>query len=227
MNTIAERIKFAMKVKNKRQVEIVRDTGISKGAFSSYLSGQYNPKMDKLALIADSLAVDVKWLIGENVPMQTTPTESDTIPQYVFYNKSCSEYLLDGSDDTYIGLMNEHCALIPRFYVLVNRSMNEMHILPLFFRKDSSQFYEYPSVLLTPNGHNTFTKDFDSIHMVLETSVIYYYGVDPVTCEPQITGLTYSPKEKCYKITNGKSTPVTAFVKELEKESFYLKQNTL
>lgn len=92
---------------------------------------------------------------------------------------------------------------------------------------DSSQFYEYPSVLLTPNGHNTFTKDFDSIHMVLETSVIYYYGVDPVTCEPQITELTYSPKEKCYKITNGKSTPVTAFVKELEKESFYLKQNTL
>lgn len=132
MNTIAERIKFAMKVKNKRQVEIVRDTGISKGAFSSYLSGQYNPKMDKLALIADSLAVDVKWLIGENVPMQTTPTESDTIPQYVFYNKSCSEYLLDGSDDTYIGLMNEHCALIPRFYVLVNRSMNEMDGVKFF-----------------------------------------------------------------------------------------------
>ena len=31
MNTIAERIKFAMKVKNKKQIEIVRDTGISKG----------------------------------------------------------------------------------------------------------------------------------------------------------------------------------------------------
>ena len=54
MNTIAERIKFAMKVKNKKQIEIVRDTGISKGAFSSYLSGQYNPKLDKLQLIADS-----------------------------------------------------------------------------------------------------------------------------------------------------------------------------
>lgn len=122
--------------------------------------------------------------------------------------------------------MNEHSALIPRFYVLVNRSMNEMHILPLFFRKDSSQFYEYPSALLTPNGHSIFTKDFDSIHIVLETSVIYYYGVDPVACEPQITELTYSQTEKCYKITDGEPTPVTAFVKELEKESFYLKQNT-
>ena len=54
MNTIAERIKFAMKAKNKKQVDIVKDTGISKGAFSSYLSGQYNPKADKMELIADS-----------------------------------------------------------------------------------------------------------------------------------------------------------------------------
>ena len=29
MNTIAERIKFAMKAKNKKQVDIVKDTGIS------------------------------------------------------------------------------------------------------------------------------------------------------------------------------------------------------
>ena len=54
MNTIAERIKFAMKAKNKKQVDIVKDTGISKGAFSSYLSGQYNPKADKMERIADS-----------------------------------------------------------------------------------------------------------------------------------------------------------------------------
>ena len=51
MNTIAERIKFAMKAKNKKQVDIVKDTGISKGAFSSYLSGQYNPKADKMEQI--------------------------------------------------------------------------------------------------------------------------------------------------------------------------------
>ena len=72
MNTIAERIKFAMKAKNKKQVDIVKDTGISKGAFSSYLSGQYNPKADKMELIADSLDVDLRWLYGQNVPMEHT-----------------------------------------------------------------------------------------------------------------------------------------------------------
>ena len=49
-----------VKAKNKKQVDIVKDTGISKGAFSSYLSGQYNPKADKMELIADSLDVDLR-----------------------------------------------------------------------------------------------------------------------------------------------------------------------
>ena len=98
MNTIAERIKFAMKAKNKKQVDIVKDTGISKGAFSSYLSGQYNPKADKMELIADSLDVDLRWLYGQNVPMEHT-SQNDNALQYVFYNNSCSEYLLDNLDD--------------------------------------------------------------------------------------------------------------------------------
>ena len=100
MNTVAERIKFAMKAKNKKQVDIVKDTGISKGAFSSYLSGQYNPKADKMELIADSLDVDLRWLYGQNVPMEHT-SQNDNALQYVFYNNSCSEYLLDDLDDIY------------------------------------------------------------------------------------------------------------------------------
>ena len=86
MNTIAERIRFAMKAKNKKQIDIVKDTGISKGAFSSYLSGQYNPKADKMEQIADSLDVDLRWLYGENVPMQTGSQKQEQALPYVFYN---------------------------------------------------------------------------------------------------------------------------------------------
>ena len=111
MNTIAERIKFAMKAKNKKQVDIVKDTGISKGAFSSYLSGQYNPKADKLELIADSLDVDLRWLYGENVPMEHTSQNNNAL-QYVFYNNSCSEYLLDNLDDIYIAMMTQYTACL-------------------------------------------------------------------------------------------------------------------
>ena len=227
MNTIAERIKFAMKAKNKKQVDIVKDTGISKGAFSSYLSGQYNPKADKLELIANSLDVDLRWLYGENVPMQTVPQGNDTVLQYVFYNNTCSEYLLDDSSDMYIAMMTQYSALIPRFYVLINRSGNEMHILPIFLREDCSEFYECPSDLFYSDRHAIFTKDFESINMVLITSNIYYYAIDTKTIEPKVIMLSYSQADDCFKISNEThGFHIKTFEKEIEKEALYLKYHT-
>ena len=225
MNTIAERIKFAMRAKNKKQVDIVKDTGISKGAFSSYLSGQYNPKADKMELIADSLDVDLRWLYGQNVPMEHT-SQSDNTLQYVFYNNSCSEYLLDNLDDIYIAMMTQYAALIPRFYVLVNRAGNAMHILPLFLKEDSSEFYECPSDFFYSDRHTIFTRDFESIHMVLTTATIYYYGIDTKTYEPKVTKLAYSKTDDCFYIDNGiQDAHIKAFEKEQIKESLYLKYN--
>lgn len=223
MNTIAERIKFAMKAKNKKQVDIVKDTGISKGAFSSYLSGQYNPKADKMELIADSLDVDLRWLYGQNVPMEHT-SQNDNALQYVFYNNSCSEYLLDDLDDIYIAMMTQYAALIPRFYVLVNRAGNAMHILPLFLKEDSSQFYECPSDFFYSDRHTIFTRDFESIHMVLTTATIYYYGIDTKTYEPKVTMLSYSQADDCFQICNEPyGFHIKAFEKEIKKEALYLK----
>ncbi len=225
MNTIAERIKFAMKAKNKKQVDIVKDTGISKGAFSSYLSGQYNPKADKMELIADSLDVDLRWLYGQNVPMEHT-TQNDNSLQYVFYNNTCSEYLLDNLDDIYIAMMTQYAALIPRFYVLVNRGGNAMHILPLFLKEDSSQFYECPSDFFYSDRHTIFTRDFESIHMVLTTATIYYYGIDTKTYKPKVTKLAYSQADDCFYIDNGiQDIHIKAFEKEQMKEALYLKYN--
>ena len=95
----------------------VKDTGISKGAFSSYLSGQYNPKADKTELIADSLDVDLRWLYGENVPMENTQKDDPAL-QYVFYNNSCSEYLLDDLDDMYIAMKTQYSASFHVFMFL-------------------------------------------------------------------------------------------------------------
>ena len=88
---------------------------------------------------------------------------NNTALQYVFYNNSCSEYLLDDLDDMYIAMKTQYSALIPRFYVLVNRSGNEVHILPLFLREDSSEFYECPSDFFYSDRHTIFTRDFENI----------------------------------------------------------------
>ena len=221
MNTIAERIKFAMNVRSKKQAELVRETGISKGAFSSYLSGLYNPKMDKLELIANALDVNVNWLSGENVPMENGSDRENTPAEYVFYKES--EYLINDEDNVYLGLMTQNSALIPRFYIYANVSTNEMHILPLFLREDSKRFYQCPPELLTLEGHEIFTRDFDTLGLTLASSQIYYYGIDTSTYETQISSLEYSLQKKCYKECEETPFPVEEFIREIKKEALYLK----
>ena len=143
-----------------------------------------------------------------------------------FITTSCSEYLLDNLDDIYIAMMTQYAALIPRFYVLVNRSGNEVHILPLFLREDSSEFYECPSDFFHADRHSVFTRDFDSINVELSTATVYYYGIDTKTYEPKVTTLSYSQADDYFYIDNGiQSGHIKAFEKELMKETLYLKHN--
>ena len=183
MNTIAERIKFAMNVRNVKQVEMVQRTGITKGAFSSYLSGNYNPKKDKLELIADALDININWLMGENVPMENSNATDNQTTGYVFYKEM--EYLLNDKDTAYIGFQTQYGALIPRYRIYVDVSLNEMHIVPIFLREDSKECYQYPKELTQPESYEIFTRDFASIHMTLATSQIYYYGINEKTLEKE------------------------------------------
>lgn len=149
MNTIAERIKFAMNVRNVKQVEMVQRTGITKGAFSSYLSGNYNPKKDKLELIADALDININWLMGENVPMENSNATDNQTTGYVFYKEM--EYLLNDKDTAYIGFQTQYGALIPRYRIYVDVSLNEMHIVPIFYGKIQKNVINIQKNLLNQN----------------------------------------------------------------------------
>ena len=82
MATTADRISEAMKLRDIRQADLVKKTGISKGALSSYISGRYVPKQNNVYLIAQALDVSEAWLMGGDVPMQRiespTLTRRDT-----------------------------------------------------------------------------------------------------------------------------------------------------
>lgn len=102
--------------------------------------------------------------------------------------------------------------------------MNEMHLIPTFLREDSADFYECPAELFSAEKHSVFTRDFDSIHMVLDTSTIYYYGIDTETLTPKISELNYSQNEKRYLLSSETENGyIKRFVRELEKESLYLR----
>lgn len=69
MKTSKERIAEAMRIRNISQSKLTRDTGISKGAISSYLSGRYEPKQDSIYKLAKALNVNEAWLMGYDVSM--------------------------------------------------------------------------------------------------------------------------------------------------------------
>lgn len=75
MKTIAERLKEAMNRIDISQAELVKRTGINKGALSSYLSGRYSPKQKAIFELAKALHVSEAWLLGYDVPMNRKEDE--------------------------------------------------------------------------------------------------------------------------------------------------------
>lgn len=67
-NIIGNRIKEAMKKNGLKQADIVKMTGINKGALSSYISGKYEPKSANIYKLAIALNVEPIWLTGLDVP---------------------------------------------------------------------------------------------------------------------------------------------------------------
>ena len=70
IDSTANRIRTAMQRAKMKQIDIVRETGIDKGALSSYLKGKYEPKQDVIYKLAKALNVSEMWLWGYNCSME-------------------------------------------------------------------------------------------------------------------------------------------------------------
>lgn len=75
VESVAQRLRVAMNISGKTQADLVRDTGISKGTLSRYLSGKFEPKQIAINKLALALNVAEFWLWGCDVPMER-PTET-------------------------------------------------------------------------------------------------------------------------------------------------------
>ena len=66
----SERIATALAIRNMKQSELCDRTKIPKSAISQYISGAFEPKQDRIYLIARALDVSEAWLMGYDVPME-------------------------------------------------------------------------------------------------------------------------------------------------------------
>lgn len=74
---LIERLKSVLEERGISKAELSRRTGISNSSLSEYLSEKYEPKQDKIALIAKALNVSPAWLLGFETPTPTTKTATD------------------------------------------------------------------------------------------------------------------------------------------------------
>ena len=79
--TCAERIKKALTIKGMKQSDLCRLTKIPKSALSQYISGAFEPKQDRIYLMAQALNVNETWLMGLDVPMERQDKLKNASPE--------------------------------------------------------------------------------------------------------------------------------------------------
>ena len=79
IDSFKSRMAKALTLRGMKQVELSRLTGIDSGTINNYLSGKYEPKQDRLEIIAEALDVDPVWLMGYDVPMERDKNTPDKI----------------------------------------------------------------------------------------------------------------------------------------------------
>lgn len=94
VSTTKERLREAMRLCNKKQIDLVNDTGINKGTISRYLSGKYEPKSDAVSKLAVALDCSETWLWGYDVPRQRKPEQkkNDATNRIIKRMKSDTEF---------------------------------------------------------------------------------------------------------------------------------------
>ena len=69
-SSTSERLKEAMRIRQLKQADLSRLTGLAKGGISNYVTGRYEPKSDVINKLAKALNCSEMWLWGYDVPME-------------------------------------------------------------------------------------------------------------------------------------------------------------
>lgn len=70
IETCGKRIEQALILRNMRQSELCEKAGVPKSSLSLYLRGAYEPKQDRICMMAEALNVSEIWLMGYDVPLE-------------------------------------------------------------------------------------------------------------------------------------------------------------
>ena len=112
--SFSSRLNEAMALRNKKQADLIRSTGLSKQQLSQYVRGHFTAKLPALHILAEALDVNEVWLMGYDVHMKrettvSTTNETEKIYQKIsFYQtdieKGTGEWLIEGHEYDFVRL---------------------------------------------------------------------------------------------------------------------------
>jgi len=137
IDTFANRLNYAIELRNITPTELCKVTGIDKSQISSWRSGRYKAKQKSITLLAKALHVNPVWLIGYDVQMNmqfdnlegvNKTTNTKTVPIYGYVPAGipidCIQELIDTeeinvdnitSDKEYFGLKIKGDSMYPEY----------------------------------------------------------------------------------------------------------------
>lgn len=82
----AERFVDAMRIRGKKQKDIVRITGIDRGTISNYATGKYVPKSEKIKKIAEALEVSEAFLLGYTDQLRPLTAQEELLAWFDYHS---------------------------------------------------------------------------------------------------------------------------------------------
>ena len=71
VSSVSKRLAEALSYFGISQAELVKRTGLNKGAISSYINARYEPKQNAIYAISKALNINESWLMGYDMPMMS------------------------------------------------------------------------------------------------------------------------------------------------------------
>ena len=109
-SSTSERLKEAMRIRQLKQADLARITGLAKGGISNYVTGRYEPKSDVISKLAKALNCSEMWLWGYDVPMERQKNSPTEEPELSEGEKMWLELYNRVSEETRVTLTKMMCS---------------------------------------------------------------------------------------------------------------------
>ena len=199
LNTFAERLDYALKVKNKKQVDLATNTGLSTALISQYLNGKFIAKSDKATIIADYLGINELWLMGLSDDFEKRKDSAEPMPNIsmIFDDYFPLHYSTNLSAGTLEELLNSEPDAI--VYVPIKYQMMKKRLHAFKVNGTSmNNIIADGSIVVCEDISNTYSKLKDGTIVVvlidgLATVKRLYVRNNQVTLLPDSTDKNYLP----------------------------------